>query len=58
MKVPEGVTIFAATPECPEFLEAAKQYIRDNKLTSDDVGIFRNNSTLCVITKKEIEIIV
>lgn len=56
--IPKDFTIFAAAPECPELLDEAKAYIRANKLTSDDVGIFRNGATLCVITKKEVEIIV
>lgn len=58
MKIENGFTIFAATPESPELLETAKEYIKANNLTSEDVGIYRQSATLCVITKKEIELIV
>ncbi len=58
MKIQPGFTVFASSPADDISLDAAKKYITDNQLTSEHVRIFKNNSTINVITKSDAEIIV
>lgn len=53
-EVKEGYTIFAAYPSDEKAIASAKEYIRKNKLTGDDVKLGRQGETVVVVTKREI----
>lgn len=51
-----GITICAITPEDDIAIALAKKYIKDNELTADDVGLYKSEGSVLVITKKEVEL--
>lgn len=55
--VPRGTVIFAGTADHPDMLAAAKQYISDNHMTAEEVGIFKAAGQLQVIAKQTVEIL-
>lgn len=59
MKVKAGSVLFAGY-NCPEHIEAAKEYIKRNSLTGEDVKMESDKETqteLLVVTKKEVELL-
>ena len=51
MKYPAGMILFAGN-DCPEHLEAAREYIKVNKLTNEDVKLLRTDCGSIVIKVK------
>lgn len=56
-KIKEGFTIFAASPSDDAHVQAAKDFIKKNELTGDDVKLGRAGNTVLVITKREIKLL-
>ena len=54
--VQKGVTVFAGSPDIPEVLDLAKQYIKLNNWTQEEVGIFKLNGIITVVTKQLVEL--
>jgi len=53
MLLPPDYVLFAGV-NCPEHIEDAKEYIRRNELTSDDVKMMASEKSLLIVSKKEV----
>lgn len=49
--------IFAACPNDADAVAAAKEYIRKNELTKDDVKLGSIGNVLVIVTKREIKLL-
>lgn len=54
----KGTVIFSCASDTPEALDLAKQYIILNQMTSEDVGIYRQNGSISIIAKQTVEILI
>lgn len=54
--IPPRFVICAVTGEDDEAISKAKQYVKENRLTSDDVKIVRDSGSILVVTKKEVRL--
>lgn len=53
---PAGTHIFSASPVTDETIELAKDFIKENFLTIDDVMLKRTDNYVSIISKKELKL--